>query len=229
MERKNIKAERKERRNEDLCALIKENGYDSKTRLLRENEGLIFMIAKNLEIMHEIDLNHYGGIELDDIIQEGRLAMLEAADRFDESSGTRFSTYAYTVMKNAMNDLCRKADSSFERQLADNGITHVFLDDHPVDEDGTPVCEMISDGRAHDPVGDKAVLNVMIMKMHNRLKSLPVREQKIISYHYGIDDVEFKTPGETAMYFHLSEKYLKIIEKKAFRELRAKLNDGEII
>ena len=93
----------------------------------------------------------------------------------------------------------------------------------------TPVCEMISDGRAHDPVGDKAVLNVMIMKMHNRLKSLPVREQKIISYHYGIDDAEIKTSGETAMYFHLSEKYLKIIETKVLETLRVGMDDRMII
>jgi hypothetical protein len=39
-------------------------------------------------------------------------------------------------MKNAMSDLCRKDDSSFERQLADHGIVQVFLNDNPVDEDG---------------------------------------------------------------------------------------------
>ena len=223
------KAERKDRHNRDLCVLVKQNDLRAQTELLLANEGLIMQLAKSQEIIHDLDVNHYGGIELDDILQEGRFAMLEAAKKYDVNSGTKFSTYASVVMKNAMSDLCRKGDASFEKQLANNGIVQVFLDDDPVDEDGIPEREKISDGRVQDPVGDEAVLRVMIQKMHNRLERLPARQERLLIYHFGIRSLEYKTIAETAAFFHLTEKYMRSIEKKALKTLRDGMNDGRII
>ena len=223
------KTERKDKRNRELCFLAKQNDLRAQTELLLENEGLVVQLAKSLEILHDIDIHHYGGIELDDLLQEGRFAMLEAAKSYDVTSGTKFSTYAAVVMKNAMSDLCRKGDSSFEKQLADHGIIQVFLDDDPVDEDGIRVAEKVSDSRERDPVGDEAVLRVMIQKMHNRMEMLPAREQRLLMYRYGLQSLQFKTIAETAAFFHLTEKHMRIIEDRALRKLREGMNDGRII
>ena len=223
------KTERKDKRNRELCFLAKQNDLRAQTELLLENEGLVVQLAKSLEILHDMDINHYGGIELDDLLQEGRFAMLEAAKSYDVTSGTKFSTYAAVVMKNAMSDLCRKGDSSFEKQLADHGIIQVFLDDDPVDEDGIRVAEKVSDSRERDPVGDEAVLRVMIQKMHNRMEMLPAREQRLLMYRYGLQSLRFKTIAETAAFFHLTEKHMRIIEDRAIRKLREGMNDGKII
>ena len=48
-------------------------------------------------------------------------------------------------------------------------------------------------------------------------------------YHFGISSLEFKSVSETAAYFHLTEKYLKIIEAGALKTLRDGMNDGKII
>ncbi|MCR5476727.1 MAG: hypothetical protein K6E92_03765 [Lachnospiraceae bacterium] len=85
------------------------------------------------------------------------------------------SSFASVVMKNAMSDLCRKGDYSFERQHADHGIVQVFLNDNPVDEDGIPEIEKVDTNRIQDPAGDEAVLRVMKQKMRNRLVMLPAR------------------------------------------------------
>ena len=186
-------------------------------------------LAKSLEIMHDLDVNHYAGIELDDIMQEGRFALLEAAKSYDVTSATKFSTFASVVMRNAMSDLCRKGDSSFERQLADHGIVLVFLNDNPVDEDGVPEAEKVRDGKGRDPVGEEAVLRVMIQKMRNRLELLPARERRLLMYRYGIQSLEYKTIAETAAFFHLTENYLRLIEKRALGVLREGMNDGKIL
>ena len=99
MERKLTKAERKDRHNRELCILAKQNDLRAQTELLLENEGLIMQLAKSLEIMHDLDVNHYAGIELDDIMQEGRVALLEAAKSYDVTSATKFSTFASVVMQ----------------------------------------------------------------------------------------------------------------------------------
>ena len=80
-----------------------------------------------------------------------------------------------------------------------------------------------------DPTGDLAVLHFMLEKLHNRLKLLPARKQRILMYHFGISSLEFKSVTETAAYFHLTEKYLKIIEAGALKTLRDGMNDGKII
>ena len=229
MERKLTKAERKDRHNRELCILAKQNDLRAQTELLLENEGLIMQLAKSLEIMHDLDVNHYAGIELDDIMQEGRFALLEAAKSYDVTSATKFSTFASVVMRNAMSDLCRKGDSSFERQLADHGIVQVFLNDNPVDEDGVPEAEKVRDGKGRDPVGEEAVLRVMIQKMRNRLELLPARERRLLMYRYGIQSLEYKTIAETAAFFHLTENYLRLIEKRALGVLREGMNDGKIL
>ena len=229
MERKLTKAERNDRHNRELCILAKQNDLRAQTELLLENEGLIMQLAKSLEIMHDLDVNHYAGIELDDIMQEGRFALLEAAKSYDVTSATKFSTFASVVMRNAMSDLCRKGDSSFERQLADHGIVLVFLNDNPVDEDGVPEAEKVRDGKGRDPVGEEAVLRVMIQKMRNRLELLPARERRLLMYRYGIQSLEYKTIAETAAFFHLTENYLRLIEKRALGVLREGMNDGKIL
>ena len=229
MERKLTKAERKDRHNRELCILAKQNDLRAQTELLLENEGLIMQLAKSLEIMHDLDVNHYAGIELDDIMQEGRFALLEAAKSYDVTSATKFSTFASVVMRNAMSDLCRKGDSSFERQLADHGIVLVFLNDNPVDEDGVPEAEKVRDGKGRDPVGEEAVLRVMIQKMRNRLVMLPAREQRLLMYRYGLASLKFKTIAETAAFFHLTEKHMRLIEERSLAKLRAGMNDGKIL
>jgi len=229
MERKLTKAERKERHNRQLCVLAKQNDLRAQTELLLENEGLIVQLAKSLEIQHDLDVHHYAGIELDDILQEGRFALLEAAKKYDTGSDTKFSTFASVVMKNAMSDLCRKGDSSFERQLADRGITQVFLNDNPVDEDGIPEIEKVAVNRIQDPVGDEAVLRVMIQKMRNRLVMLPAREQRLLMYRYGLASMQFQTIAETAAFFHLTEKHMRAIEERSLAKLRAGMNDGKML
>ena len=218
-----------EKHNRELCKLVKQNDLYAQTEILLLNEGLISQLARSLEIAHDLDINHYGGIELDDILQEGRFALLEAAKSFDEKVDVKFSTFAYTVAGNAMRDLCRKGDSSFERQLANHGIVQVFLDDNPVDEDGVPEAEKVRDGKGRDPVGEEAVLRVMIQKMRNRLELLPARERRLLMYRYGIQSLEYKTIAETAAFFHLTENYLRLIEKRALGVLREGMNDGKIL
>ena len=68
-------------------------------------------------------------------------------------------------------------------------MAQILLNDNPID-DGLFVEERITDGRIHDPIGDEAVLHVMIQKMRNRLELLPLRELRLLMYRYGIDYLE---------------------------------------
>ena len=144
---------------------------------------------------------------------------------------TQFSSYACTVIKNAMTDLCRKGLSTFEKHMIDKGLAKLFLDDDSTDEDGIAISEKIStDNEWHDPTGNLAVLHVMLEKMRNRFKDLlSEREQRLLAYRFGFSVLECKTISETAAFFHLTEKYIAEIEANTLKKLKAGMNDGQIV
>ena len=179
-------AERKDIRNRELCIRIRNGDGQAAEELIKENEGLIYFHARSLTGPGEADLLGFWGIEFDDLLQAGRLAVYEASMNYDMSSDIRFSTYAFTLVRNAIFDLCRKASTVFECQVLDDGNELVYLDDNPVDEDGIPICEKHSDSRESDPVGEEAVHRITIMKMLNRLAQRSLREQTVLIYRYGL-------------------------------------------
>ena len=61
-------------RNRKLCELAKQNDLFAQTEILLANEGLIKGLAQSLAVAHDIDINHYAGIEMDDLLQEGGFA-----------------------------------------------------------------------------------------------------------------------------------------------------------
>ena len=224
-----ITIDEKDIQNRNLCKRIKENDLLAETTLLMENEALIVQLATSLEIQYDLDINHWNGIEKEDIIQEGRIAMLRAAQTFDLDSTTKFSTYAYTIVKNAITDLCRKGISAYEARMINSGLTQVFLyEDYSSNEFEIHITETIPD-KEFDPTARLAVLHVMLQKMHNRLMILPYRQRRLLAYHYGLGTLQCNSISETAAYFHLTENYLKEIEAKALATLRDGMNDGKIL
>ena len=218
-----------DRLNNKLCRLVKENNLAAENELLMANEGLIVNLAGSMEVAYDLDINHWGGIYKEDIMQEGRIALLRAAQTYDECNNAKFSTYAYTIVRNAMTDLCRKGISSYENRMIEAGYTQEFFDDYYAkDEDGLHISETVG-SKEFDPTARQAVLRVMIQKMKNRLKVLPPRLQRLLAYRYGFGMAECKSISEAAAFFHLTEKYLKAIEKNALAELRDGMNDGKII
>ena len=77
-------------------------GQEARTRLIQGNVGLVTMIAKRYYNMLNGGMGpSVGGagggtdatLKLDDLVQEGYMGIMEAAERFDPTKGNRFSTY----------------------------------------------------------------------------------------------------------------------------------------
>lgn len=75
-------------------------GREARKHLVAANVGLVMQISRKYanELKRSIDLGESNGVgtilTLQDMIQEGNLGIMEAAERFDPKKGARFGTYA---------------------------------------------------------------------------------------------------------------------------------------
>ena len=80
--------------NEDLALRVQAGDKKAAELLISQNEGYITDLA----------LKHTEWCDMEDLKQEGAMALLEAAKRFDPSYGTKLLTYATPAIESAMMD-----------------------------------------------------------------------------------------------------------------------------
>ena len=95
--------------NEQLAQRIQDGDPHAAPLLLSQNEGYLTMLATSYCEQFSQDFL------VDDLKQEGALALLDAARRFDPSMGTKLLTYATSAIETAMRDCA--AQGSFSLSL----------------------------------------------------------------------------------------------------------------
>ena len=95
--------------NEELALRIRDGDPHAAPLLLSQNEGYLTMLAASYCEQFSQDFL------VDDLKQEGTLALLDAARRFDPSMGTKLLTYATSAIETAMRDCA--AQGSFSLSL----------------------------------------------------------------------------------------------------------------
>src|SRR3712207_1692458 len=87
----------------DLARRAREGDETARSKLIEKNLRLVIPVAKKYRGM---------GLPFGDLIQEGNVGLMRAADKFDPEKGFRFSTYAYWAIRQAV-----------QRAVADKGRT----------------------------------------------------------------------------------------------------------
>lgn len=79
------------------------------------------LICNNIRLVHACAKRFKGkGIEYDDLFQAGCLGLIKSAERFDQSKGVKFSTYAVPVVLGEIKTLFRNNSSiKISRELKD--------------------------------------------------------------------------------------------------------------
>lgn len=92
--------------NEELARLIQKGAPQAASLLLSQNEGYLTKLATT----YAKQLSQPSLME--DLKQEGALALLEAAQRFDPSRGTKLLTYATSAIETSMQDFAARNSCS---------------------------------------------------------------------------------------------------------------------
>ena len=219
--------------------------------LIKENMGRLTLAARKLS-------RNFGVPDmLDDLIQEGSLALMEAAERYDTSGETPFDTYSDRIIKSAMLDYIYRNATPFTmppdrfrvlrrvaRLLADGGGVQEICGDLNVSpavarklileyhETFNTVPLDDADADTSDYGNPEQIYTEKLQRAAalEAINSLSSRSRTIIKYHLGLDQ-----PDEQTMTFqdiavrlnYNSPGAADKAYKRAVAELRRIINAGE--
>ena len=207
--------------NERLCTLAQRGDTRAQEQLVQNNLGYIRKTANELYISVGLG-NSELGIDHDDLIQEGSIALLRAIALYDPGKKIKFLTYAGPAIRNAMMDFISAAFATFEIGMRSVAVgmpmRRVRLDDLLPEKDSMQRSDLSADHYASEP--DKIMEEAENRKeLYEGLRRISERERVYLLYRFGFeDDMEHPLVG-TALHFHLSESRARSTEALALDNL----------
>lgn len=218
---------------------------EAETRLIEENNGLIWAIARR----------YYGrGVEPDDLYQLACVGFLKAVRGFDIGMGTEFSTYAVPKIAGEIRRFLRddgaikvsraikeraakvhRLQGEIETKLGRAPTVSELADVAGLTIEEVAACEqanvtvdslereLAGGGQLVDLIGDDGLeeRTCLYLSLQQAIQELPEREQQVLALRFSRD----LTQQQTARLIGVSQVQVSRIEKRAIRLLREKLSE----
>lgn len=194
--------------NEELVELYQRGDTKALEELVKKNDGIIHMIARRFNI------ENIASIEYDDLLQEGRMGLMVAADKykFKIENKALFSTYAIYWIRQKISRFIKYRNTNNETSLnkpAYNEDDEIELADTIISEDDE-FCKV------EDSVYYQQLREELTEVMQ---KQLSLKQRQVIQLRYGFDGKEY-TLKETGQVFNLSIERARQIERESLRKIR---------
>ena len=214
----------------ELAQRIRKGDRIALEKLTRANLRFVVSVAKQYQNQ---------GLSLPDLINEGNLGLIKAAEKFDETRGFKFISYAvWWIRQSILQALAEqsrivrlplnqvgslnkisKAFSKFEQENERRPSPEELADELeiPVDKISSLLDVLVNDD---SPMADRSLVNESLSKEIDRaLSTLTDREKDIIQMFFGINTQEM-TLEEIGDKFGLTRERVRQIKEKAIRRLR---------
>lgn len=203
-----------------LAAKIKLGDAKALEKLTKANLKFVVSLA-----------HHYKnqGLGEDDLVSEGNIGMMHAAQKFDGTKGGRFVSYAAPYIRKAMEEAIKEQTALYklpkdEKSKFERKRTHAISIDQPIPVGSSNnftlqhVLENEDTPQADEHL-NKELLNFEIQKGLNELNE---REKRIIIAIYGLNGTHY-TMAEIAENMGLKRERVRQIRNKALRKLHKKM------
>ena len=203
-----------------LAAKIKLGDAKALEKLTKANLKFVVSLA-----------HHYKnqGLGEDDLVSEGNIGMMHAAQKFDGTKGIRFVSYAAPYIRKAMEEAIKEQTALYklpkdEKSKFERKRTHAISIDQPIpvgSSNNFTLQHVLEneDAPQADEHLNKELLNFEIQKGLNELNE---REKRIIIAIYGLNGTHY-TMAEIAENMGLKRERVRQIRNKALRKLHTKM------
>lgn len=187
-----------------LAARARRGDEEARRRLAGANLRFVVSVARRYR-------GH--GLPMADLVNEGNLGLLRAAERFDETRGVRFISYAHWWVRRAIVE-------AIDRHEGRGGRDAPLLSlDEPIVGGGGTLQEVLADPRDEGPergVVRRALRNAL----EAGLTDLPERERLVLRRYYGLDGDGSETLAEIARALGVSRERARQLRDRGLARLR---------
>ena len=189
--------------NEQLCAEWKQGNRAALDALVKNNLAFVRREANRLADQFRA-YQH-----TDDLVQEGAIGLIEAAERYDQERETGFLTYAaYWVRKRI-------------REYLDSVLAGDIVSLEELAQAEETAAGDFSDSGSPESI---LIRKETIEELYHAMRTISKRESAYLWYRFGFpDEPESRTRKDTAVHFHLTESRAKATEETALDNMRLEL------
>ena len=195
---------------------------------MKEND-LNKLVGDNLNYVKSL-ANHYRGkgLDFDDLVSEGYMAMIQAANKFDAEYGSPFVSYAAPFIRKAMEKAIEQQAGLYRvpkdvRKKAPRSATHAVSIDAPLSVGNQYTLLDILANKDALMADDHVGFKQMFQDLMDALETLDDREKEVVSKFYGIGKPHV-TMAEIAEDMGLKRERVRQIREKALRKVAKNAN-----
>ncbi len=176
------------------------------------------LVNANLRFVVSVARGYRGcGVPLADLVNEGNLGLVRAADRFDPERGVRFVSYAHYWVRRAMAQAI--ADHGDPR-LPGDPAPHRFSLDEMAPGTACTFEELLPDERVPEP-GAGLIRERLRAAIEASLADLPPLESEVVRRYFGLGYKRPQTPAEIAAALDVSCERTRQLKERGLSRLRA--------
>lgn len=182
------------------------------------------LVSENLNYVKSLANRFRGkGVEYDDLVSEGYMAMLEAAKKFDASRGADFVAYAGAFIRKAMSQAVEQQAALYrvprdERKRVPRTATKAVSIDAPLSVGNQYTLLDILINKDTELLEENAMFREAYDDLCGCIALLDEREQVVIKKFYGIGTPHV-TMAEIAEDLQLKRERVRQIRDKALRKI----------
>lgn len=174
------------------------------------------LIKHNIRLVLREVCNKFSNVKYDkkDLVSEGIIGLMKAANTFDISKNVEFSTYAIRCIDNEILMFLRKNKKDGNVDSLDRIISNNTTDDE----------FRVGDTLADDvDILEECVNNETYQIIRKIVNELPERDRKMIIMHFGFFNSKNYTQPELAEKFNLSQSYVSKLINRSLKRLALEL------
>lgn len=189
-----------------------------------KDKDLKQLVTENLNYVKSL-ANRYRnkGVDYEDLVSEGYMAMVQASAKFDPSRNTQFVAYAGPFIRKAMEKAIEQQASLYRvpkdvRKLAPRSASKAVSIDAPLSIGNQYTLLDILVNKDSLMADNHAEIQQMLQDLQDCLSQLDSREQEILSMFYGIGRAHI-TMAEIGENMGLKRERVRQIRDKAIRKM----------